>query len=59
LSVSLKRRASWTRNTIDLALLAKLRRVEQLKLDEIAGRMDVCRSTVDQRIKLIRAKDGG
>lgn len=54
LCVSLKRLVSWARNSVDLAVLAKLRQVDQLNLDEIAERMGISRSTVGRGMRSIR-----
>jgi hypothetical protein len=57
LSVSKPRWASWTRNTIDLRELARLRWVKQLKKAEIASQLGVSESTVARGLRKLRVTD--
>jgi len=54
LHVSTIRGVSWTRNTIDLTELARLRWVEGKNLNEIAAFLEVSRSTVDRGMRGLR-----
>ena len=58
LCISRTCRCSWTRETLDLALLAKLRGVQGLKVLEIAAAMNVSRTTVKRGLRTLRANRG-
>lgn len=55
LCVSMVRGASWARNTLDLAELARLRQIDGLTTAEIAARLGYGRSTVVKAIGKLRS----